>query len=63
MHIAAWNGHVKAIKALKEIGADISAKCVNGWTPMHRAAWNGHMDVIKVYMETAVDSSTDAGLV
>ena len=55
MHAAAVNGHVEAIKALKEAGADVVAKRANGSTPMHSAALNGHVDAIKALKEAGAD--------
>ena len=51
MHWAASNGQVNAIKALKEMGADISAKAGDGGTPMHWATSNGKVDAIKALQE------------
>ena len=57
MHWAAANGHVDAIKALKEAGADVSAQNNDGRTPMHLAAKNGHVDAIKALKEAGADVS------
>ena len=54
------NGHVDAIRALKEAGADVSAKDEHGWTPMHWAAGNGHVDAIKALKEAGADVSAKA---
>ena len=51
------NGHVDAIKALKEAGADVSAQDNDGSTPMHWAAQNGHVDAIKALKEAGADVS------
>lgn len=53
IHLAAKNGHVDLIKALKDAGADVSAQTEDGWTPMHLAAENGHVDVIKALTDAA----------
>src|SRR5436190_387438 len=55
MHWAAQNGHVNAIKALKEDGADVAAQDKDRRTPMHWAAQNGHMDAIEALKEAGAD--------
>ena len=52
---AAEHGRVDVIKALREMGADISAKDHGGWTPMHNAAMHGCVDAIKVLREMGAD--------
>ena len=47
LHLAAFSGHVEAIKALVQLGANKEAKNVNGRTPLHAAAFNGHVEAIK----------------
>ena len=57
MHLAAKHGHLEAIRALKEAGADVAAKNDDGATPMHLAASNGHVDAIKALKEAGADVS------
>ena len=48
MHHAAWDGQVAAIKALKELGADVSVKNDRGLTPFGMATLYGHTDAAKL---------------
>jgi len=57
MHHAAWNGDVEAIKALRDIGADVEAKDNDERTPIHYAACNGHVEAIKTLKEIGADIS------
>ena len=51
IHEATLEGDIDKIKALKELGADVSQKTDGGVAPMHIAAWNGQVDAIKVLKE------------
>ena len=53
--IRASYGQVDAIKTLKEMGADISAKEEDEGTPMHWAAENGHVGAIMALKEAGAD--------
>jgi ankyrin repeat protein len=57
MHWAAIIGHVDAIKVLKELGTDVSAKDNDGGMPMHWAAISGHDGAIKALQELGADVS------
>jgi ankyrin repeat protein len=46
LHWACNEGHVHAVKVLREHGADIEAKDYKGWTPLHFACRKGHLAVI-----------------
>lgn len=50
LHLAAFNGHINATKALKDIGADISATDNKGQTALHVAARGGHRDVLELLL-------------
>ena len=47
LHKASENGHLKMVKVLIHIGAEIEAKDEDGWTPLHFAAFNDKLDVVK----------------
>ena len=49
------NGHVDAIKTLKEADADVLAKDAGGWTPMSLAECDGHVDAIKALKEAGAN--------
>ena len=57
MHWAANGGHVDAIKALKEAGADVTAKDGHGRTPMRWAAKRGRVNVFKALKEAGQPKS------
>lgn len=48
LHLAAMNGHIDTIRALKEMGGDLSVKCDNDGTPMH---WAARREILKVLQE------------
>jgi len=48
LHLAAMNGHIDTIRALKEMGGDLSVKCDNHGTPMH---WAARREILKVLQE------------
>jgi hypothetical protein len=55
MHFAAGNGHVGAIKALVQLGADKEAKGPGGATPLHQVAGKGFVEAIKVLVQLGVN--------
>lgn len=55
MHRAAKDGDVIQIKALKELGGDVSIPGDLGTTPMIEAAWDGRVDAIKALNELGAD--------
>eukprot|EP00617_Octactis_speculum_P026289 CAMPEP_0185756606 /NCGR_PEP_ID=MMETSP1174-20130828/15023_1 /TAXON_ID=35687 /ORGANISM="Dictyocha speculum, Strain CCMP1381" /LENGTH=174 /DNA_ID=CAMNT_0028435633 /DNA_START=77 /DNA_END=601 /DNA_ORIENTATION=+ len=59
MYIAAHQGHVDAIKALAELGADVNESQKNGATPVLIAAHQGHMDAIKLVYKLGADMKPD----
>ena len=48
--LRADKGHVEAIKALEQLGANKEAKAAS---PLHVAAFKGHVEVIKVLASSA----------
>lgn len=57
LHFATSNNDMRAIKALKDAGAEVSAHDEHGWTPMHFAAKNGYVGAIKALKEAAAHIS------
>jgi len=43
------------VRALIEAGADVTARCVNGITPLHTAASRGDQDCIRLLLERGAD--------
>ena len=59
----AWNAarenHVACLRALKGLGADMSAPGEYGWTPLFAAASAGHLDAVKfLHAECGCDPTT-----
>ena len=50
LHSAAYNRHVEAVKALAQMGADITAR-MGGFTPLQLCIHNGHHQVAQVLRE------------
>jgi len=52
------------VEALLANGADVSAKDVEGQTPLHRAAEDGHVEVVKVLLanKAEVDAKDTEGM-
>ncbi len=56
--IAANRGHIEAIKALIQAGANIEAKDKAGWTPLMYAASEGRTEAIKVLVQAGAKLET-----
>ena len=56
LFMAAQNGHLKVVRALVEVGADLSM-CMsgNGWSPLFVAAWSGHAPVVSELLQRGAD--------
>lgn len=59
MHVAAANGHVSAIRALLQAGAEVDIADENGATPLHYAADAGHVEAVDALLEEG-DASVSA---
>ena len=46
LHSAAYDGHLKLVKALVEKGADVNVMDEDGRTPLYMASNNGHKEVV-----------------
>ena len=51
VYIAAYYGHVDAIKVLHECWADVNQAKINGWSPLHIALRKGHAAVVDFIKE------------
>ena len=51
MHVAAGAGQVDAVRTLAQLGADLEAHDVHGFSPLYMAAGEGHCDVLRVLVE------------
>jgi ankyrin repeat protein len=54
-HLAAGNGQVVALRALRDLGSDLTARDVNGRMPAPYAAVRGHVHVLRALDELGVD--------
>ena len=54
---------MEAIRALKDLGADVSAHNNNGWTAVILAGQNGHVEAIRALKDLGADvnAHTNAG--
>lgn len=50
LHVAAEEGHAKAVAALLKAGADPDSLDHEGQTPLHRAAAKGHAEVVRLLL-------------
>ena len=55
LFLAAENGHETVVRALIDLGADISKAKVGGWTPLYIAAQNGQEAVVRALIEAGAD--------
>ena len=51
MHKASDAGHVKTVKYLIKIGAQIEAKDKDEVTPLHKAADKGHLEIVQCLID------------
>ena len=57
-HLAACAGHVEALTALLDKGADLSIGCRNGYTPLHIAVEADKSKTVKALIEAKVHLNT-----
>jgi ankyrin repeat protein len=57
---AAYYGHVEAIRALCELGADINAAHKDGVTPVFGAAARGHEKAVKLLRKLGADMNKES---
>lgn len=55
LHVSAFNGHADIVKVLLEAGANPSAYCENGWTPLSAATQLGHESVVNTLLLAGAD--------
>lgn len=55
LHIAAWEGDLKASKTLINAGANVEAKDNNGLTPLHRAIQSGQIGTVQILIAGGAD--------
>ena len=56
LHVAAANGHLPAVRVLKEAGADVNYAGSDGMTPLMVAAVGGHADMVKYLLDSGADA-------
>lgn len=49
--LAAAHGHLETVRALLDLGADVNAEDMTGWTALHAAARNGYPDIVRLLLE------------
>ncbi|KAM5239962.1 60 kDa lysophospholipase isoform 4-T4 [Hipposideros larvatus] len=54
---AARAGDLEALRALAELGSDLSLEDFNGQTPLHAAARGGHAGVVTMLLQRGVDAN------
>lgn len=59
MHLAAFSGHVDAVKFLYSQGGGLNLKSADGSLPLHLAVRNGHINVVKFLVESGSTMDTD----
>ena len=57
LHLAAYQGHTDAVRALVLAGADVSAKNVGEATALYYAAMEGHTDAVRALVVAGADAS------
>ena len=55
IHVSARDGDLAGVQALLDIGADVNAKDVEGWTPLHYSARNGHEEIVELLISGGAD--------
>jgi len=55
LHDAANNGHAEIVLLLIEAGADVNARCLDGWTPLIRACNSSHNRIAKLLLKNGAD--------
>jgi ankyrin repeat protein len=60
LHVCAEHGHVKAVQALADLGADLNATDSFAFTPLHLAASEGHADVIECLLRAGANARMTA---
>merc|ERR1712166_1597930 len=61
LHMAASNGHAKAVKLLADNEANIQELDEDGFQAIHQAAKEGHADALCVLMEAKADPDSEYG--
>jgi ankyrin repeat protein len=59
--LAAKNGHVEAVRALLQSGADVQRSSAKTETALHWAAWNGHPEVCSLLLDWGAKVNTMGG--
>jgi ankyrin repeat protein len=59
LHVTERYGHVEAMRALVELGADVNAAAAIGHTPLHVAALNGHVEAMRALVELEADAHAE----
>jgi len=53
LHVATIQGYTSLIEPLIEMGADIGALDVDGWTPVHHATEAENMEILEILLKHA----------
>lgn len=55
LHLAAEMGHIRAVRLLLSLGANINAQFSSGQTPLMSACMGGHVDVVAELLKSGAD--------
>jgi ankyrin repeat protein len=55
LHLAAEMGHIRAVRLLLKMGANINAQFSSGQTPLMSACMSGHVDVVAELLKSGAD--------
>ena len=55
LHVACWNGHLDAVRALLLVKADVESRDKDEWTPLLCAASKGHNEIVQTLLQVGAD--------
>jgi ankyrin repeat protein len=55
LHVACHKGHLKVVKYLVKMGADVNVSTLNGTTPLYRACQYGHESIVEFLLDHGAD--------
>jgi len=58
LHVAVYNGHVEAVKALIEANVNLDTQAKDGCTALHVAVYKGHVEAVKMLIKAKANLDT-----